>query len=137
MIKGIAHVCIVTNDLAATERFYCSGLGFKKAFDFVKAGEITGFYLRVTKGSFIEIFRKDKIDREALGPMGHICFEVDDLDDTSRRLESHGYKVTKKSLGADQSWQMWTTDPSGVQIEFHQYTPESTQFTGKDCIVTW
>lgn len=52
-----------------------------------------------------------------------------------RCLGAGGYAVTEKKLGADQSWQAWTTDPSGVRIEFHQYTAHSSQVTGKDCVL--
>ncbi|OGV68596.1 MAG: hypothetical protein A3K19_11515 [Lentisphaerae bacterium RIFOXYB12_FULL_65_16] len=60
-------------------------------------------------------------------------------------VKAHGWQgrvliattVTDKKLGADQSWQFWVTDPGGVRIEFHQHTENSSQRTGKDCIVTW
>ena len=53
----------------------------------------------------------------------------------SPHLIEKGYEVTEKKLGADESWQTWVTDPSGVRIEFHEYTEKSTQITGEDCIV--
>jgi hypothetical protein len=43
--------------------------------------------------------------------------------------------VTDKILGADHSWQIWTADPAGVKIEFHQYTNASCQTTGADCVL--
>lgn len=135
MIKGIAHICIASADLAATERFYCSGLGFKKSFDFLRGGKVIGFYLEVVKNSYVEVFRHDVIDAEAKSPISHICFETDDIDGISRRLKKQGYHVTDKTLGADHSWQTWTADPAGVKIEFHQYTATSTQVTGQNCIL--
>ena len=136
MIKGFAHVCLVATDLAAAERFYCTGLGLKKAFNFVKADKVVGFYLEVAKGSYIEIFCKDHIDTTASAPITHFCLEVDDLDPVREQLMAHGYKVTEKKLGADHSWQMWTSDPGGARIEFHQYTGQSSQKTGKNCVLT-
>ena len=135
MIKGIAHVCIASTDLAATERFYCSGLGFKKGFDFLRAGNVIGFYIEVAPASYIEVFRQTAIDTQAQSPISHICFETQDIDKVARHLKSKGYKVTDKTLGADQSWQAWTTDPAGVKIEFHQYTAKSTQVTGGNCVL--
>jgi catechol 2,3-dioxygenase-like lactoylglutathione lyase family enzyme len=133
MLKSIAHVCIAATDLAATEQFYCSGLGCRKVFDFVRRGERIGFYLAVGNTTFIEAFRHDTVDTKAKAPIQHMCLEVDDIDDMSCRLKSCGYQVTDKKLGADQSWQTWTADPSGVRIEFHQYTPQSSQITGQNC----
>jgi catechol 2,3-dioxygenase-like lactoylglutathione lyase family enzyme len=135
MIKGLAHVCLAATDLAAAERFYCNGLGFRKTFDFVRKNQVIGFYLEVSPGLFIEIFQRDTIDAKAISPIQHFCLEVDDLDPVGRRLVEAGFEVTPKTLGADHSWQMWTTDPSGVRIEFHQYTERSCQITRENCLL--
>jgi lactoylglutathione lyase/glyoxylase I family protein len=135
MIKGLAHVCLAATDLAAVERFYCCGLGFKKAFDFIRNDRVVGFYLELSQGGYIEVFQRDEIDVKANSPILHFCLEVDDLEPIGLRLTENGYEATQKTLGADQSWQMWTTDPSGVRIEFHQYTDRSSQITRKNCIL--
>ena len=64
-----------------------------------------------------------------------MCYEVGDIDEVSRRLKADGHEVTDKKLGSDQSWQIWTTDPGGVKIEFHEYTAKSSQVTGRDCVL--
>jgi len=133
VIRGIAHVCLGAKDLAATRKFYCEGLGFSKQFDFIRNGEVVGFYLKVAEGNFIEVFRQDEIHAHSQCPIMHICFEVDDVDALAAHLKSLGYAATDKLLGGDNSWQVWAADPAGVRIEFHQYTPESTQLTGLDC----
>jgi catechol 2,3-dioxygenase-like lactoylglutathione lyase family enzyme len=135
MIKGFAHVCLSAADLAAVESFYCRGLGFKKAFDFIRNDRVVGFYLEVAHGTYIEVFQQDVIDTKARSPISHFCLEVDDIEQIGLRLAENGYEATEKKLGADQSWQMWTTDPTGARIEFHQYTELSSQITHKDCIL--
>lgn len=135
MLKGIAHICISSVDLAATERFYCSGLGMIKGFDFVRKGEVIGFYLRAGGNAFVEVFRRGSISPEAGGPISHLCLEVSDIDAVVARLKAHGYETTAKVMGADHSWQAWVTDPAGVKIEFHQYTPDSCQLTGAPCLL--
>ena len=135
MIKVLAHVCILASDLAATERFYCSGLGLEKLFDFTRDGEVVGFYLKVSGRTYVEVFHRDEAPGESPSPIRHLCFEVDDIDEASDRLRSEGYEITEKKLGADQSWQAWTSDPGGVSIELHQYTEESCQVTGRDCVL--
>ncbi len=135
MIKGLAHVCISAKDLAATERFYVTGLGLKKGFDFIRNGQNIGFYLELGRLGFIEVFKRDEVDAKANGPIQHLCIEVDDIDRLVQQLTAHGYEATPKKLGADQSWQSWTTDPSGVRIEFHQYTALSSQTTGQNCLL--
>ena len=135
MITGLAHVCLAAKDLAETERFYCAGLGLKKAFDFIRNGRIIGFYLEVAKGSFIEVFQEAECDGRANSPIRHVCLEVDDIDGIGRALVKAGFEVTPKLLGADHSWQSWTTDPSGVRIEFHHYTASSSQITRENCVL--
>lgn len=135
MITRLAHVCIASTDLLATERFYCGCLGFKKAFDFIQGGQVIGFYLQVPGGTYIEVFQQGAIDPEAHSPIRHLCFETSDVAAVGQRLAMRGYRATEKKLGGDKSWQIWTSDPSGVAIEFHEYTPESSQNTGKSCIL--
>ncbi len=54
MIKGLVHVCIATRDLAATERFYCAGLGFEKAFDFIRGREVDGSFCKAIVDRSVE-----------------------------------------------------------------------------------
>ena len=135
MIARLAHVCLAAEDLESTERFYCEGLGLRKAFNFVRDGNVTGFYFEVADGNYVEVFRQDQIRADGACPIRHFCLEVADIDAVASRLTFHGYDVTEKKLGADHSWQAWTTDPTGVRIEFHQYTEESCQKTGQDCLL--
>ena len=135
LIRRLAHVCLWSHDLSLAERFYCSGLGLCRAFEFVRKGQVVGFYLRVTEGTYIEIFQRDPISPDAAGPLKHLCLEVDDVARVRTRLQSMGYEVSEPKVGADQSWQAWATDPSGVRIEFHQYTDASCQRTGRPCVL--
>ena len=135
MIVDIAHICLGAANLAETEQFYCQVLGLRKTFDFICAGKCIGFYLEVTRGRYIEVFQADSLEASDRHPIRHLCLQVDDMDALRRNLVSGGAEVTGKTLGADHSWQMWTTDPNGVRIEFHQYTPESCQLTGEPCIL--
>lgn len=135
MIKGIAHICIGTLDLAATERFYCSGLGMTKGFEFIRKNRVIGFYLQAGANTFVEVFLRDKVIPQPDAPISHLCLEVQDIDETIARLKAGGYETTEKKMGADRSWQAWVSDPAGVRIEFHQYTPQSSQVTGAACIL--
>jgi len=106
-----------------------------KAFDFIRNDRVVGFYLEVPRGGYVEVFQQDAIDLTAKSPIQHLCLEVDDIDAVGLRLTENGYEATEKALGADHSWQTWTTDPSGVKIEFHQYTADSSQVTHENCIL--
>lgn len=136
MIKALAHVCLYSRDLAATEKFYCGALGLSLKFRFMRQGGIHGFYIRISDSQFIEIFHRDE-KPYGVPQIGHICLETDDIPGMRERLAAAGVETTEPKLGADHSWQMWLRDPDGTAIEFHQYTPQSTQYTGEDCIVDW
>lgn len=134
MIKQLAHLCIHTQDLAETERFYCEALGCERGFEFERNGRLFGFYLKLGQNTFIEVFEGNPGD---VGNINHLSLEVDDIDQVIASVKAHGYDVGEKSLGADQSWQAWTEDPNGVRIEFHEYTPDSMQLVGGTCVVDW
>ena len=131
MFKRLAHVCLGASDLNASERFYVDALGMEKAFDFYRAGQRIGFYARAGDTTFLEVFADSDTPDEVRPRIKHFCLEVEDLDAVIKRLTSRGLEVSAKQLGADQAWQAWITDPSGVRIEMMQYSKASTQFTGR------
>lgn len=137
MIKSLAHLCILSKDLSRSLDFYCGALGLKRHFDFFKEGELFGFYLQLAPGQFIEIFKAGPDAEIRSQRIHHFCLEVDDIDALREKLTRHGVEVTPKKLGCDQTWQCWCMDPDGVDFEFQQYTPESSQTTRADCIVDW
>ncbi len=136
MIKAIAHLCIFSSDLEKSRAFYCDALGLEPHFEFHKEGKLFGFYLKVAAGQFIEIFSTEaaEVGRQRIH---HFCLEVEDMDALCEKLTRHGIAVKPKKLGCDQTWQCWCQDPDGTDIEFQQYTPQSSQFTRMDCIVNW
>jgi catechol 2,3-dioxygenase-like lactoylglutathione lyase family enzyme len=134
MASQLAHICIHSSDLEETGRFYFGALGFEKGFEFIKDGALFGYYIKLGNNTFIEVFRGDP---GGVGNINHIAIETDDIDGVIERVKEHGYAIGEKSLGADRSWQVWTADPNGVRIEFHEYTPESMQLIGGTCPVDW
>jgi catechol 2,3-dioxygenase-like lactoylglutathione lyase family enzyme len=134
MIKRLAHACILSTDLAKTEAFYCKALGMERYFDFEKDGELFGFYLKAGDQTYIEVFKGQPGEA---GNINHLALEVDDMDGVVERMRANGVEVTEKKLGADQSWQAWLQDPSGVRIELHQYTSASSQYTRRTVKVDW
>ena len=135
MIKQLVNICIFSKDLALTEKFYCGALKFKKVFNFIRNDEIIGFYLQISGKSYIEVFKNDAADSNSVSPLQHICFETEGMDELIEKIKLEGYEITDKIMGADNSWQFWTTDPDGVKIEFHEYTESSCQATKKDCVL--
>ena len=137
MIKRLAHINIGTNDLEEAEHFYCEVLGLEKGFEFLKDGELYGFYVKTGDNTYIEIFIQGEAANLERPLLKHICLEVDDIDAAIETVRNRAWEITDKKFGGDKAWQAWITDPSGVRIELMQYTANSSQFTGEPCIVDW
>ncbi len=137
MTHSLAHICILTRDLEATSTFYCQALGMKRKFDFFKDGNLYGFYLEMSDGNYIEAFRDDAVGDRVSGPFLHLCLETDDIEASRQQLMAAGVAVSEIKKGCDNTFQIWFKDPNGLDIELHQYTAQSSQRTGADCIVDW
>ena len=135
-LTAIAHVCISCKDLEKTQEFYCDVLGLENVFDFVKGEKKAGFYLKISDRTFLEFFQ-DSNDYADNSPLRHLCLETKDIKLLRAHVIEKGIEATDISKGADQSFQFWVKDPNGVNIEFHEYTDESSQITGKPVEINW
>ncbi|MBN2802541.1 MAG: VOC family protein [Deltaproteobacteria bacterium] len=133
----LAHICILTNDLQKTLYFYEKVLGMTKVFDFVKAGDLYGYYIKMSDNNFIEVFKEETIGEKAGGTFQHLCLETDDIKESFKKIRSMGIETTEIKKGCDNTFQIWFKDPNGLDIELHQYTELSSQLTGKECEVDW
>lgn len=133
MIKQLAHACIHSADLEKTRWFYCDVLGCKPGFNFIRDGNVFGFYVQLGGNTFLEVFQGQP---GGDGGIKHLAIEVRDIDALMNHLKSHALPVGEKKLGKDGSWQFWSEDPNGVKLEFQQYTPQSSQLTGADCVMS-
>lgn len=137
MIRKLAHLCLVTDQLEALKKFYTEQLGLKVAFVFTNAEKQTfGYYLACGDTTFIEIFDRILKQKQWGGPldplkggnqMNHLCFEVTGLKELREQLLSRGVKIGEVHSGMDHSLQAWTGDPDGNAIEFMEYTHASWQ----------
>ena len=134
MIK-LAHVCIESADLDATERFY-ECLGLRRQFEFRNhAGLLVGFYLKFDDVTFLEVIRVEGVRPE--GAVRHFAIESDDIGTLRERLLRAGFTASDKHLGGDETWMVTTRDPNGVFIELHQYDARSMQHHGGVCRVDY
>jgi len=137
-IKSLAHICIHSCDLDATLKFYCGPLGMQKQFDFTKQGRVVGYYLKASNNTFVEVFESAGArEKKPAGNLAHFCLETESVEKLHRALTDAGYEPRPVKLGADKSYQFWITDPNGIDFEFHQYTPESAQFSNANVEINW
>ena len=136
MIVRLAHVCVETADLDASEVFYLA-LGAQRRFDFRNLqDELIGMYLYFGENSYIELV-KIAAPKPDAGALVHFALEVNDLVATRAQLIGRGVGVGKAELGVDHTWMAICYDPNGVMIELHQYTEQSLQKTGGVCCIDY
>jgi len=140
VLRQLAHLNFVTNDLSKIIDFYVNKLGMQVKFTLDnKQGQPFGYYFECGNSTFLEFFDQamatevwgGKVEELAIGTRyKHFCLEVTGLDEYCRRLKSNGVSVTDISTGMDNSRQAWITDPDGNQIELMEYDHSSLQLTG-------
>ncbi|MBQ2956943.1 MAG: VOC family protein [Clostridia bacterium] len=94
-------------------------------------------YLDLGTGSFIELF--DREDATELNPPSdkqfnykHFALEVEDIHKLKEDLIARGVAIDRgPTYGIEGTWQMWTHDPDGNQVEWMQYTDVSMQLIGR------
>ena len=135
MLVRLAHVCIETTDLEATETFYRQ-LGAKRRFEFRNLDEmLIGMYMDFGQDSYIELVLVAEPRVE--GSINHFALQVEDIDRAREQLQNAGIETSEKELGVDQTWMITCRDPNGVYIELHQYTEQSLQHRGGTCHIDY
>lgn len=141
MIRQLAHLNFVTNDLPTTIDFYVNKLGLKVKFTLDnEEGQPFGYYFDCGNSTFIEVFDQALAAKQWGGSVSeltagtrykHFCFEVTGLEEYCAALKRKGVEVTPITLGMDNSRQAWIKDPDGNDIELMEYGATSLQLTGK------
>ncbi len=129
MIKGINHKAFHVVDMERSLEFYCDKLGFEKAFELNSdAGEPWIVYVKVVEGTFIELFYGG--EKGSRNRSEHICFEVDDINETAEEIKAKGITLASDvKQGKSLDYQFWIQDPDGNWLEFMEIHPDSPQRT--------
>ena len=141
MIRQLAHLNFVTNDLSKIIDFYVNKLGMQVKFTLDnRLGQPFGYYFGCGNTTFLEFFDQAMAVEmwggkvQDLNPgtrYRHFCLEITGLDEYRQTLIERGVFVTDITMGMDNSRQAWVTDPDGNPIELMEYGPSSLQLTGK------
>ena len=140
MIRQLAHLNFVTNDLEKIIDFYVNKLGMRVKFTLNnKEGQPFGYYFECGNTTFLEFFDQAMAAEVWGGTMNeltigtrykHFCLEVTGLDEFCQDLRSKGMDVSDVSMGMDNARQAWIADPDGNEIELMEYGHSSMQLTG-------
>ncbi len=140
MIRQLAHLNFVTDDLPAIIDFYANKLGMEVKFTLDnEQGVAFGYYFGCGNSTFLEFFDQALAVQQWGGEVQsltpgtrykHFCLEVIGLEEYRQKLLEKGVAVTEITLGMDNSRQAWIADPDGNAIELMEYGPHSLQLTG-------
>jgi len=141
MIRQLAHLNFVTDDLSRIIDFYVNKLGMEIKFSLNnKQDQPFGYYFGCGNTTFLEFFDQKMASEVWGGDVAeltngtrykHFCLEITGLEEYCGDLKDKGVEVTAISLGMDNSRQAWVADPDGNRIELMEYGPISSQFTGQ------
>lgn len=117
-IAGIDHYTILTDDLAATKRFYCDLLGLtdgpRPPFSF------PGAWFYAGGQPVVHIVAGRAIPPGGTGAVDHLAFKAQgDPDALAARLDKEGFKVSSRVVPASKIRQLFCSDPNGVKVELN------------------
>jgi catechol 2,3-dioxygenase-like lactoylglutathione lyase family enzyme len=140
MIRQLAHINFLTNDLSRIIDFYVNKMGMSIKFTLDnERGEPFGYYFGCGNSTFLEFFDQamaievwgGQVEQLTTGTQyKHFCLEVTGLEEFCESLRSKGVDVTPSKMERDHSRQAWVTDPDGNRIELMEYTASSLQLRG-------
>jgi lactoylglutathione lyase len=122
-ITGLAHVGVLTSDMAKADQFYGHVLGYQHfSLDKPTGGLMLNYY-KINDHQYIEVYPGLKGDEDRLT---HVAFETTDARKLRDYLASKGVKVPASlKPGLDKNLSFMIEDPEGHKIEFVQYMPGS------------
>jgi lactoylglutathione lyase len=127
-ITGISHVGYFVSDLPKALNFWHGLLGYDESYTLDKPGtnEVRIAFIKINDHQHIELFNEPPTNPPSM--MSHLCFSVDNIEQTRAYLRSQGYDV-KPGHGTTRTgdYAFEIKDPNGMLIEFVQSLP-----TGKE-----
>ncbi len=128
------HIALRVRDIDSMLDFYCRKLGFEESFRiFNDDGSLRIVYIHLADGQYLELClggqaRPEFDDQNSLG-VRHICFTVQDLEETKRELEAKGVVFASDILTMrDHNSAAYLFDPEKNKIELVQTSPDSPQY---------
>ena len=129
-VPGFHHMGVVCADMAATERFYSTHFGFRRA-RVIPLGDGDEIIFLKSGAVYLELFRAKEVNpapaATGTGPeypgWRHLAFKVDDVDATLAAMGADA-RITAGPMGFDAfiaGWKSaWVADPDGNIVEISQ-----------------
>ena len=116
-ISGLDHYTIGTADLDRAVAFYEKALGLENGprpdFDF------PGAWLYADGRPIVHLFENPTLRDRRTGPLDHISFNADDMDEALKRLDRLGIGYTRREVPGGRMLQVFLHDHDGIRIELN------------------
>lgn len=128
MIRSVHHIAIICSNYERSKKFYTEILGMEPIREVFREERNSWKLDLALNGKYVvELFSfpnpPARPSRPEASGLRHLAFEVDDLDQTIRRLELQN--ISAEPIRTDE----WTgkrftfiADPDGLPIEFYEVT---------------
>ena len=130
MITDLGHPAFAAYGVERSLNFYAL-LGIRESFRMHhEDGSLMLVYPHVAGDRFIEVFLGGPLpDPNRRAGFMHLCLLTDDIDAIVGHLREYGAPIDQEPIvGLDRSWQAWTRDSDGNEIELMQLFEESPQW---------
>lgn len=132
-ITGISHVGFFVSDLPKAMGFWHDFLGYDEMYSLPKkdSNDVRIAFVKINDLQHIELFNEESPMPHNM--MSHLCFTVDDIENTRAFLKSKGYDLKpgngSKTKVGDYAFEI--KDPNGLLIEFVQRLPEGKEMQAR------
>ncbi|ABM37902.1 SMU1112c/YaeR family gloxylase I-like metalloprotein [Polaromonas naphthalenivorans] len=126
MLKRIHHAAIICSDYEASKRFYTECLGLRiLAENYRQERNSYKLDLALPDGTQVELFSFPGAPERPSYPeargLRHLAFEVDDVDECKKKLESMGIAVEAIRLDDYTNKRfVFFADPDGLPLELYE-----------------
>ncbi len=130
MITDLGHPAFAAHDVERTLNSYAL-LGVRESFRLHhEDGSLMLVYPHVAGDRFIEVFPGGPLsDPNRRADFMHLCLLTDDIDAVVEHLGEYGAPIDREPIvGPDRTWQAWTRDSDGNEIELMQLSERSPQW---------
>lgn len=110
------HIGIKVLDIEASKKFYSEVLECKIIKDY-KYPNANLVFLDA-HGTIIELIHKEENEARTIGPIEHIAFKVDSLDEKMAQLEAQGIKILGEPRVVGKARIVFFDGPNGERFEF-------------------
>lgn len=114
-IRAMNHFTVLSDDLTATQAFYCDLLGLRSGPR--PSLGFPGLWLYAGEQAILHVIGGRPLPEQRSGVIDHMAFTATDLGATVEALQQRGIRFSLRRVPKEGSWQLFCRDPGGALVE--------------------